>query len=74
MAKFVRFRRDAGNYVTVDVEKLVAYEDSGNRSYPAGEYTCLNFGSGVIYVNEPIEEVDKKISTACRPYDPNKRI
>ena len=74
MAKFVTFMRDAERQIKIDVEKVVAYEPSGSRQYPEDEYTCINLGAGIIYVNEPFEAVDRKIDRACSPFDPNKRI
>lgn len=75
-SKFVKFIRDedADRDIMIDISKLVAYEPSGNRQFPEDEYTCLNMGTGLIYVNEPFEDVDKKIKKALAPYDPDKRI
>lgn len=61
---FVSFKRSEESPIKVDVKKLIAYEPSGNRSYPADEYTALIFAHSILYVNEPFASVDEKVMTA----------
>lgn len=73
MAKFIEFRRN-DSVIKIDVNKVLAYEPSNNRAYPADEYTSILIGTGAIFVNEPFEAVDKKMSTFAGSFDPDKRL
>jgi hypothetical protein len=61
---FVSFKKTDDSPIKIDVNKLIAYEPSGNRAYPSEEYTALFFAHSVIYVNEPFASVDEKVMTA----------
>lgn len=61
---FVSFKRDAERQIKIDINKVSAYEPSAKRDLPAEEYTAIFFDAGIIYVNEPFEEVDKKMAGA----------
>ena len=71
--KFVEFRRN-DSVIKIDVNKIIAYEPSNNRAYPADEYTAILIGTGTIFVNEPFEAVDKKVTTFTEPFNPDKRL
>lgn len=74
MAKFIEFRRN-DSIIKIDVNKVLAYEPSNNRAYPADEYTSILIGTGAIFVNEPFEAVDKKMSAfAGGSFDPDRRL
>jgi len=59
---FVSFKRDDDREIKIDIKKVSAYEPSAKRDLPAESYTAIFFDAGIIYVNEPFEEVDKKIA------------
>lgn len=73
MAKFIEFKRN-DSVIKIDVNKVLAYEPSNNRAYPADEYTSILIGTGAIFVNEPFEAVDKKMTAFTGSFDPDKRL
>ena len=73
MTKFIEFKRN-DSIIKIDVYKVIAYEPSNNRAYPADEYTAILIGTGTIFVNEPFEAVDKKMTAFAGTFDPDRRM
>lgn len=73
MTKFIEFKRN-DSIIKIDVYKVIAYEPSNNRAYPADEYTAILIGTGTIFVNEPFEAVDKKMTAFAGTFDPDRRL